>query len=102
DTVALSSICVGTYLLTQLLGSSKSRELYLLSPILTAQEAYNLGMVTKVVPDAEAEDAARALARSLAQGPSIALVFIKRSINNAESMSLEECFDVEAIHHTRA
>ena len=92
----------GTYFLTQLLGSAKARELYLLSPVLTAQEAYNLGMVTKVVPDAEIEEAARELAMSLAQGPSIALGFIKRNINNAENMSLEECFDGEAIHHTRA
>jgi 2-(1,2-epoxy-1,2-dihydrophenyl)acetyl-CoA isomerase len=92
----------GTYFLTQLLGSAKARELYLLSPVLTAQEAFNLGMVTKVVPDAEIEEAARELAMSLAQGPSIALGFIKRNINNAETMSLESCFDGEAIHHTRA
>jgi len=92
----------GTYFLTQLLGSAKARELYLLSPVLTAQEAFNLGMVTRVVPDAEVEEAARELAMSLAQGPSIALGFIKRNINNAESMSLEACFDGEAIHHTRA
>jgi 2-(1,2-epoxy-1,2-dihydrophenyl)acetyl-CoA isomerase len=92
----------GTYFLTQLLGSAKARELYLLSPVLTAQEAYNLGMVTKVVPDVEIEESARELAMSLAQGPSIALGFIKRNINNAETMSLEACFDGEAIHHTRA
>jgi 2-(1,2-epoxy-1,2-dihydrophenyl)acetyl-CoA isomerase len=85
-----------------LLGSAKARELYLLSPVLTAQEAYNLGMVTKVVPDVEIEESARELAMSLAQGPSIALGFIKRNINNAETMSLEACFDGEAIHHTRA
>jgi 2-(1,2-epoxy-1,2-dihydrophenyl)acetyl-CoA isomerase len=69
--------------------------------VLTAQEAFNLGMVTKVVPDADVEEASRELAMSLAQGPSIALGFIKRNINNAENMSLEECFDGEAIHHTR-
>lgn len=92
----------GTFFLTQLLGSAKARELYLLSPVLTAQEAFNLGMVTKVVPDAEVEEAARELAMSLAQGPSIALGFIKRNINNAETMSLEACFDGEAMHHTRA
>src|SRR5512138_3367258 len=66
----------GTFFLTQLLGSAKARELYLLSPVLTAQEACNLGMVTKVVPDAEIEEASRELAMSLAQGPSIALGFI--------------------------
>ncbi|HZR87244.1 MAG TPA: enoyl-CoA hydratase [Bradyrhizobium sp.] len=92
----------GTYFLTQLLGSAKARELYLLSPVLSAQEALALGMVTKVVPDAEIDAAARELAMSLAQGPSIALGYIKRNINNAETMSLEACFDGEAIHHTRA
>ena len=92
----------GTYFLTQLLGSAKARELYMLSPVLTANEALALGMVTKVVPDSEIDTAARELAMSLAQGPSVALGYIKRNINNAEGMSLEACFDREAIHHTRA
>ena len=92
----------GTYFLTQMLGSAKARELYLLSPVLSAQEAYNLSMVSKVVPDADIEAEALDLARSLANGPSVALGYIKRNINNAENMSLEECFDGEAIHHTRA
>ena len=72
------------------------------SPVLTAQEAYNLGIVTKVVPDAEVEEAARELAMSLAQGPSVTLGYIKRNINNAEHLSLEACFDAEAIHHSRS
>jgi 2-(1,2-epoxy-1,2-dihydrophenyl)acetyl-CoA isomerase len=92
----------GTYFLTHLLGSAKARELYLLSPVLSAREAYELGMVTKVVSDAEIDAAAHELAMSLAQGPSIALGYIKRNINNAEHMSLEACFDGEAIHHSRA
>jgi 2-(1,2-epoxy-1,2-dihydrophenyl)acetyl-CoA isomerase len=91
----------GTYFLTQMLGSAKARELYLLSPVLTAQEALALGMVTKVVDDAEVEKAAHELAMSLAQGPSITLGYIKSNINNAETMTLEACFDAEAIHHTR-
>lgn len=91
----------GTYFLTQLLGSAKARELYLLSPVLSAQEALALGMVSRVVPDADIDAAARDLAMSLAQGPSIALGYIKRNINNAEHLSLEACFDGEAIHHTR-
>src|SRR3982074_764718 len=71
--VGLSGDYGGTYFLTQMLGSAKARELYLTSPVLSAQEAYNLGMVTKVVPDAEVEVAARDLAMSLAQGPSVTL-----------------------------
>jgi len=91
----------GTYFLTQLLGSARARELYLMSPVLTAKEAHAIGMVTKVVPDAEIDAAAHELALSLAQGPSIALGFIKRNINNAEHLALEDCFDGEAIHLTR-
>src|SRR4051812_12492334 len=99
--VGLSGDFGGTYFLTQLLGSAKARELYLTSPVLTAQEALALGMVTKVVPDAEVEAAARELALSLAHGPSVTLGYIKRNINNAETMTLEACFDAEAMHHSR-
>jgi 2-(1,2-epoxy-1,2-dihydrophenyl)acetyl-CoA isomerase len=100
--VGLSGDYGGTYFLTQMLGSAKARELYLLSPVLTAQEALGLGMVTRVVPDAEVEAAARELAMSLAQGPTITLGYIKRNINNAERLPLETCFDAEAFHHSRA
>ena len=55
--VGLSGDYGGTYFLTHLLGSAKARELYLMSPVLTAQEALALGMVTRVVPDAEVEAA---------------------------------------------
>jgi 2-(1,2-epoxy-1,2-dihydrophenyl)acetyl-CoA isomerase len=92
----------GTYFLTQLIGSAKARELYLLSPVLSANEALALNVVNKVVPDAQIDAAARELAMSLAQGPSVALGYIKRNINNAEHLSLEDCFDGEGIHHTRA
>src|SRR5215831_2948434 len=91
----------GTYFLTQLIGSARARELYLMSPVLSAKDAQAVGMVTKVVPDAEIDAAAYELALSLAQGPSIALGYIKRNINNAEHLPLEDCFDGEAIHHTR-
>ena len=92
----------GTYFLTQMLGSAKARELYLLSPVLTASEALALGMVSRVVPDGEIDAAAREMALSLACGPSVTLGYIKRNINNAEHLSLEACFDGEALHHSRS
>src|SRR6266404_3603034 len=51
--VGLSGDYGGTYFLTHLLGSAKARELYLMSPVLTAKEAFDLGIVTRVDPDAE-------------------------------------------------
>src|SRR5258705_2332118 len=74
--VGLSGDYGGTYFLTQLLGSAKARELYLLSPVLSAQEAYHLGMVTKGVPHAEVREAARQMSMSLAHGPSVTLGYI--------------------------
>ncbi len=100
--VGLSGDYGGTYFLTHLLGSAKARELYLMSPVLTAQEALALGMVTRVVDDAEVGTAAHDLAMSFAQGPTVTLGYIKRNINNAEHLSLEACFDAEAMHHSRA
>ena len=100
--VGLSGDYGGTFFLTQLLGSAKARELYLTSRVLSAQEACDLGIVTKVVPDAEVEAEALDLAMSLAQGPSVALGYIKRNINNAETMTLEACFDAEAIYLSRS
>jgi len=100
--VGLSGDYGGTYFLTHMLGSAKARELYLTSPVLSAEAALALGIVTKVVPDAELGAAAHELAMSLAQGPSVTLGYIKRNINNAEHLSLEACLDAEAIHHSRA
>src|SRR5438067_10008953 len=76
--VGLSGDYGGTYFLTRLVGSAKARELYLTSPILMADEALALGLVSRVVPDEQLEAAAQDLAMSLAQGPSIALGYIKQ------------------------
>lgn len=99
--VGLSGDFGGTYFLTHLIGAAKARELYLTSPVLTAEQAQALGIVSRVVPDAEVESATRDLALSLAQGPTVTLGYIKTNINNAETLSLEACFDGEALHHSR-
>lgn len=91
----------GTYFLTHMVGSAKARELYLTSPVLTAREALALGIVTRVVSDVEVDAAALELAMSLAEGPTVTLGYIKKNINNAEHLSLEACFDAEAMHHSR-
>jgi 2-(1,2-epoxy-1,2-dihydrophenyl)acetyl-CoA isomerase len=99
--VGLSGDFGGTYFLTHLIGAAKARELYLTSPVLSAQEALALGIVSRAVPDADVETATRELALSLARGPTVTLGYIKTNINNAETLSLEICFDAEALHHSR-
>jgi 2-(1,2-epoxy-1,2-dihydrophenyl)acetyl-CoA isomerase len=91
----------GSWFLTQLVGTAKARELYFTADIVDAQEARDLGIVNRVVPDARLEEETMALAARLARGPRIAYRYMKRNFNLAESGSLRELLDLEAWHHTR-
>jgi 2-(1,2-epoxy-1,2-dihydrophenyl)acetyl-CoA isomerase len=91
----------GSYYLTQLVGTAKARELYYTAELVNAGEALALGIVNRVVPDARLEEETMALARKIASGPRVALRYMKRNMNAAESASLKEMLDLEAWHHTR-
>lgn len=91
----------GSYFLTRLCGTAKARELYFTADILDAQQALGLGLVNRVVPDADLEKETRALAARLATGPRVAYRYMKRNMNAAESETLAELLDLEAWHHTR-
>ena len=91
----------GSWFLTQLVGTAKARELYYTADILDASQALALNLVNRVVPDAQLEEQTLALATKLARGPRVALRYMKRNMNAAETASLKECLDLEAWHHTR-
>lgn len=99
--VALSGDFGGNWFLNRLIGTAKARELYFLSPVLSGEEALRLGIVSRVVADAELEDATRALAEQLARGPRITLGYIKQNQNLAEHASLSDVMDAEAFRHSR-
>ncbi|HSV36604.1 MAG TPA: enoyl-CoA hydratase [Ramlibacter sp.] len=86
----------GSYFLTQLVGPSKAKEIYMFSDRVGAAEALSLGMVNRVVPDAELDAATDAFALRLAQGPGMALRYIKQNIHAAAHQTVEEVFDLEA------
>ena len=92
----------GSYFLPKLVGAAKARELYFTADILNAQQALDLGIINRVVPDAELVAETTALASRLAQGPSVAYGYMKRNLNATEAgASLEEVFDLEAWNMTR-
>jgi len=91
----------GSFFLTRLVGTAKARELYFTADLLDAQEALRLGLVNRVVPDAQLEEETLALAARLSRGPRIAYRYMKRNLNAAESGSLAELLDLEAWHHMR-
>ncbi|KQC07899.1 MAG: hypothetical protein APR62_05730 [Smithella sp. SDB] len=75
----------GTYRLTRLIGPSKAKELILTGERIDAKRAYEIGMVTKVVPDDKLMDEAMALAIKLAKRAPLALSMSKAAIDNALS-----------------
>jgi len=91
----------GSWFLTQLVGTAKARELYYTAEILDAEAALRLGLVNRVVRDADLEKETHALAGRLARGPRVAFRYMKRNMNAAESGTLGELLDLEAWHHSR-
>lgn len=91
----------GSYFLSKLVGTAKARELYYTGDPLDASQALALGLVNAVVPDFELADATMALAARLAGGPSIALGLMKQNFNAAETGTLSELLDVEALHQIK-
>ncbi len=91
----------GTWSLTRLVGTAKARELYLLGDVIDAETAHSLGMINKLVDDAELRDETMALARRIADGPQIALGYIKKNLFAAETELFQTVLDLEAEHQAR-
>jgi 2-(1,2-epoxy-1,2-dihydrophenyl)acetyl-CoA isomerase len=92
----------GSYLLTQLVGAARARELYLLDEKIDAASALAMGLVSKLVPDEQLDAETAALAARLAKGPSLAYAGIKRNLNAAETGTLEDTIAMEGPTNARA
>ena len=90
------------WMLTRLVGTSRARELMFLSERIDARRCETLGLVNRVVPDAEWREAAVSLARSLAEGPSIALARIKDNLDHALKSDFLDSMDQEAENMVRS
>ena len=73
-------IATGTSLLQQFVGIGKAMEWALLAPMLSAQEAERWGLVNRVAPLTQLEETTMALARELAQGPTLIYGYTKSAI----------------------
>ncbi len=78
----------GAYLLTQIVGPAKACELIFAGKMISAQEAKEIGLVNEVVPAAQLEDATNELARSIADGPPVAIGISKMMVYQALETSL--------------
>ena len=91
----------GSYFLSKLVGTARARELYFTGRVFEAEEAERLGIVTSVVPADRLVAETAALAHSLAARAPLALGYIKRNMNAAETADLKTMLDLEALHHAR-
>jgi 2-(1,2-epoxy-1,2-dihydrophenyl)acetyl-CoA isomerase len=84
-----------TWLLPRLIGTGKALEMFYTGDPLGAVDAHRLGLVNRLVEPERLEAEVRELAERLAAGPAAALGAIKRSVNFAQSSTLEEAIDFE-------
>ena len=86
------------------MGARKAKEMLFTGGKISAQEAKEIGMVNRVVSDAELSDATLALAQQIAKAPPFGLHLIKRSINRSlDSQGLRTAlaahFDTHQLSH---
>ncbi len=85
-----------TFFLPRLVGTLRAKELMLLNPLLTADEALAKGLVTAVIPDADLTTHATGIALQLAAGPTAAYGELKRLVADSHANSLETQMGLEA------
>src|SRR5262249_53726533 len=87
----------GSWLLPRLGGLHRAKELARLAEIISADEAERIGLVNRVVPDAELDALVDDWAGRLAAGPPLALAMSKRLLNNAFAGGMAEALDAEGM-----
>ena len=86
----------GAYLLPRLIGLQKAKELVFFGDDLRAEDAAALGLVNRVVPAENLEQAAGELAGRLAAGPTKAIGMAKWLLNRSLESDRRTAFDEEA------
>ncbi|WP_130802471.1 2-(1,2-epoxy-1,2-dihydrophenyl)acetyl-CoA isomerase PaaG [Acinetobacter ihumii] len=85
----------GTWILPRLVGHARAKALTLLADKLSAEKAYQWGMIWEVYPDDEFQNQVTALAEMLALKPSSSMKLIKKALNLSQQNSLEQQLDLE-------
>ena len=86
----------GTWILPRIIGEARAAELFYTGDVIDAPTALDWGLVSRVVDGEALMDEARALAKRLANGPTVAMGQIRRLVRNAQSQSLSDAMNAEA------
>jgi enoyl-CoA hydratase len=85
-------------------GARKTKELMLTGDSIDAEEAYRLGMVSKIFPADELSERTVEFARRIAKIPTMAALLVKESVNQTQDNqgfynSLHACFTMHELNH---
>lgn len=95
--VGLAGADMGSaYLLPRVIGLGRATELLLLGDPVDAARAFEIGLATRVMPDADLAAATSELARLLADGPAAAYAATKVLIGRELDMDLASSIELEA------
>ncbi|MBR0934061.1 enoyl-CoA hydratase [Bradyrhizobium jicamae] len=94
--VALSGDYGIAWLLTRLVGTARARELMFTAAKVDATRCEQIGLVNRVVPDETLGEEAFTLAKSMAEGPTLALRYMKDNLDEALLFDFATARDHEA------
>jgi len=84
-----------TYFLPRRIGDRKARELMLTNRVLSAEEAVSWGIINQAVPADQLDSTVDALAKQLANGPTLAFGSVKTLLNQSFDNGLETQMELE-------
>jgi enoyl-CoA hydratase/carnithine racemase len=90
----------GAYLLPRIVGVAKALEMFWSTDWVDAQEAERIGLVNRVLPDAELMDATLAFARKVADAAPLSVRTIKRLVRAGAGQDLSTALDMVASEMT--
>jgi enoyl-CoA hydratase/carnithine racemase len=85
----------GTYFLPRIVGRGRAAERFWTAEMLTAEDAFRMGIVSKVVPAAQLEDETKKLAERLAAAPILPLRDSKHAMTGHDRAALMTALDEE-------
>jgi len=86
-----------SYFLPRLVGLRKTQELMINNPLLSAEEALNIGLINRVVTNDELDEQVNELAQKLASGPTLAYGMVKKLLAVSFNNGLETQMELEGI-----
>lgn len=88
----------GTVRLSRAIGARRARELTYTGDMLGSDEAFRMGLVNRVVPQADLKATVKTLAEKIMTRAPLAVAAAKKSINRTWDMEVEEGLKFEAAH----